>query len=251
MQASGTMVVLVAGSLLAFHGAVAVSAAEAAGTAAPQAGATGASVPAGGKVGRILFLGNSITLHGPSAKVSWTGNWGMAASAADKDYVHLVSKALADRGGQAPEVLVENIATFERQYGTYEVGTALRKHLDFKPDVLVLAIGENVAALTTDEAKAQFRAAVTALLTAFKEGSQPRLFVRSSFWPDAAKDGILKEVCDTLGGTYVDISALSKDERNYARSERSFAHAGVANHPGDQGMQAIADALVNAIGAAR
>ncbi len=28
---------------------------------------------------RILFLGNSLTLHGPKPEIQWTGNWGMAA----------------------------------------------------------------------------------------------------------------------------------------------------------------------------
>ena len=50
-----------------------------------------------------------------------------------------------------------------------------------------------------------------------------------------------------MGGVFVDISGLGKDESNYARSERSFAHGGVAAHPGDKGMQAIADALLKAI----
>ncbi|MEI6540199.1 MAG: hypothetical protein WCO86_11845, partial [Planctomycetota bacterium] len=43
------------------------------------------------KADRILVLGNSLTLHGPKAEIGWAGNWGMAASAQDKDYVHLLT----------------------------------------------------------------------------------------------------------------------------------------------------------------
>ena len=50
-----------------------------------------------------------------------------------------------------------------------------------------------------------------------------------------------------MKGIPVDISALSKDESHYARSERPYKHAGVANHPGDKGMAAIADAIVKAL----
>jgi len=63
---------------------------------------------------KVLFLGNSITKHGPKADIDWTGNWGMAASAETKDFVHLVTAALAAKSGEAPEVMVKNIADYER-----------------------------------------------------------------------------------------------------------------------------------------
>ena len=34
---------------------------------------------------KILFVGNSITSHGPKADIDWRGNWGMAATSLDKD----------------------------------------------------------------------------------------------------------------------------------------------------------------------
>ena len=43
---------------------------------------------------RVLFVGNSITLHGPRPQIGWTNNWGMAATARDKDYVHLLQKKM-------------------------------------------------------------------------------------------------------------------------------------------------------------
>ena len=63
---------------------------------------------------KVLFLGNSITKHGPKADIDWSGNWGMAASAEAKDYVHVFTKALSEKQGSTPEILVKNIADFER-----------------------------------------------------------------------------------------------------------------------------------------
>ena len=45
---------------------------------------------------RVLFVGNSITLHSARPEIGWHGDWGMAASDAAHDYLHLV---MAERGG--------------------------------------------------------------------------------------------------------------------------------------------------------
>lgn len=196
---------------------------------------------------RVLFLGNSITRHGPAPKIGWTSDWGMAASAPERDYVHLVARGLTPSGGAAPAVMVKNIAGFERKYATFDVEKNLKDAFDFRPDLVVVAIGENVPALASAEAKARFHESLRKLLRGLTSGNSPRIVVRSCFWPNKAKDEILRQACGEVGGTFVDIAALAKDEANYARSERSFPHAGVAAHPGDRGMQAIADAILASI----
>lgn len=200
---------------------------------------------------RVLILGNSITHHGPSEKVSWTGNWGMAASCAEKDYVHLLIDGLTERLGERPETMVKNIASFEREYATFDIEKGLRKEIDFAPDTVVLAIAENVPAPKTPEEQKSFRDALVRLLGALKAKSNPTFYVRSSFWANSTKDDILKDVCNEFGGVFVDIGALGKDEKNFARSEREYEHKGVAAHPGDRGMKAIADAILNAMDASR
>jgi len=202
------------------------------------------------KKDKILFLGNSITLHAPAESIGWMGNWGMAASALEKDYVHLVVQALSEpaaSGVPAPESMVLNIADFERQYPTFPIEEKLREAIDFKPDWLILAIGENVPQPTTEDAKAQFHASVDALLKAFQKDGNPTIIVRSSFWPSPTKDPILQQAAEDVGGIFVDIGDLAADEANYARSEREIAHTGLGAHPGDRGMKAIADAIVDAI----
>ncbi len=45
---------------------------------------------------RIVFWGASVTKHGPSTALDWHGNWGMAATSEDKDYVHRIVARLEE-----------------------------------------------------------------------------------------------------------------------------------------------------------
>jgi lysophospholipase L1-like esterase len=196
---------------------------------------------------KILFVGNSITKHGPKADIDWQGNWGMAATSEDKDYVHVVTKSLTARQGIEPAIMVKNVADFERNHVGYDIAGKFADAAAFKADLVILCIGENVATLKTPEAQAKYQEQVTALLKTLKSNPKATIIVRSSFWANEAKDSAMRKACAAVGGTFVDISTLSKDEQNYARSERPYKHAGVANHPGDRGMAAIAEAIVKAV----
>lgn len=196
---------------------------------------------------KILFLGNSITLHGPAPEIGWTGNWGMAASRAENDYVHLLTASLGKLAGAKPEIMVRNIADFERGHTTFDIEQKLADQLKFEADLVIVAIGENVADLTTPEAQQHYTEAFARLLATLNRHGRPTIFVRSSFWSHPVKDGIMRKASEQAGVTFVDISSLGGDKANAASSERDFQHAGVAAHPGDQGMQAIANALLQSI----
>ena len=196
---------------------------------------------------KVLYLGNSITLHGPAPAIGWTGNWGMAASAKEKDYVHLLTAEIAKATGTPPEIKVRNIADFERGYDAYNIEKSLQEELSFHADIVILAIGENVSDPATDEARSRYAAAVSRLLAELKKHGAPTIFVRSSFWPHEVKDGIMRQASADAGVTFVDISRLGRDGSNAASAERKIEHAGVAGHPGDKGMKAIADELFTAI----
>ena len=171
----------------------------------------------------------------------------MAASALEKDYVHVLTAQIAKAAGGLPEVKTKNIADFERNLDAYNLAEGLKVELEFKADLIIVAIGENSAALTTDEAKLRFKTSFDKLLAELKKHGNPTLIVRSQFWADSAKDERMKQACLDAGGIFAEISQLGADEANFARSERKFEHAGVAGHPGDKGMQALADELWKAI----
>ena len=149
--------------------------------------------------------------------------------------------------GKEPESLVENIVAFERGYASCDVSAKFKPHADFEADILIVAIGENVPAIETAETQDSFRNAFRLMIKTLTQRRKPALFIRSCFWENTAKDKVMREVCGEFGGTFVDISKLSKDSANFARSERTFQDDGVAGHPGDKGMAAIASAIWLAI----
>ncbi len=160
----------------------------------------------------------------------------------------LIARDLAREGARAVAIHYNSAASKADADKTLAaISAAGAKAVAFQADLIILAIGENVPGLKTAEEKAQFQEAVARLLATLQGTHKPTILVRSCFWADAAKDQALRRACAAVGGVFVNISALGKDEKNYARSERPFKHAGVANHPGDAGMAAIADALMTAL----
>ena len=164
------------------------------------------------KTSKILFWATASPSTGPAPAIGWNGNWGMAASAEDKDYVHFVIRGPnGEKWGNNPQAMIMTIVDFECGYADYDASKSLKKALDFKADTVVLAIGENVAALSSEEAKTKFKSSLSKLLAALKTDNNPTIIVRSCFWADKTKDRILKQSCKEVGGVFVDISGLCKE----------------------------------------
>ena len=195
---------------------------------------------------RVLFLGNSITLHGALPAIGWTNVWGMAASAAEKDYVHLVTRGIEMKTGRKADVRVRNLAAFERNYRSWDIAKELEDMADFDPAYLVIALGENVADLKTAEDRLAYRKAFKGLLDFFMgEGRKvrPNVVVRGVFWPNAVKDFEMAHVASEYAVPFVRAD-LGADAKMTARG--LFWHDGVQAHPGDRGMQEIADRILGA-----
>ncbi len=84
------------------------------------------------KADRIVFLGNSITLHGPAETVEWAGNWGMAASEQEKDYVHVVVNSLAGLTGRKPAITGGQHRGFRATACHFRRGRQLQEVLRFQ-----------------------------------------------------------------------------------------------------------------------
>jgi len=195
------------------------------------------------RVGKILFLGNSITLHGPKADIGWTGNWGMAASTREKDFVHRLLARIGEQAGGEPAVKIRNLADFERRLLDFDLDEGLRDELKFQADLVIVALGENATSPTTEAERDTFSRAFDNLLRKLAAQGQPTILVRNSFWPDAEKDTLMQQATQRAQAVFVDLEKLGTNPEHAARAERSIEHAGVAAHPGDKGMEAIANAI--------
>ena len=192
---------------------------------------------------RVLFLGNSITLHAPAPQIGWTNEWGMAASRPENDFVHIVTRGIEAETGRRADVRVRNMADFERNFATWQPDRAVRELVDFDAQYLVIAIGENTANLATDAERAAYRDALKRFLSLFLRGrTKPHAVVRGVFWPCAWKDDCLAHAASDLALTFVP-AAFGESVGMDAWGR--YWHSGVARHPGDAGMAAIAAAILD------
>lgn len=134
---------------------------------------------------KIVYLGNSITLHGIAHDIGWHWEWGMAASALDKDYVHVLNRRIEEKTGESVEHKVANIADFERDPDTFDL-SFFRDFRDWQPDVIVLRICEN----TPGEKIDAFGDAYPKLIRYLQEGREPnalQIYAVGAFWQDDKK----------------------------------------------------------------
>ena len=197
---------------------------------------------------RVLVYGNSIALHGPKADIGWTNCWGMAASAAEKDFAHLVVAGLEKHLGKRADFRIRNLAVLERNFTTNIAAVAdISADAAWKPDYVVIAIGENSPNIDKSNAAA-YRKFLADIARPFAD-SGARIVMRSPFWRNALKAECTAKAAAEVGAVCVDAGSLGSVDENKAIG--LFSHVGVANHPGDLGMRCLADLILDGFAAPR
>jgi hypothetical protein len=189
---------------------------------------------------KIAILGNSISLHGIVDGL-WDHESGMAASGLEHDYVHILLQKISDEKQCAIEYVVINISDFERGFEQFDY-SRLEIVKKFEPEIIVFQIGENVS---TEELRAKGEIFVENYVQMIEYCNGKETIVCLPFWPVKEKLNLITKVALRAGVYLVDLSHLGGgiEPLNLAKSENKYKHAGVAAHPGDYGMNSIAETI--------
>jgi hypothetical protein len=185
---------------------------------------------------KVLFVGNSITQHAYCPDWGWTGTWGMAASCEANDYVHQVMAKIF-KINPTLDYKFQNIAEWEREFHTYDISKLLVLR-EYNADLIIVRLGENV---NYEEAvKNGYMDSYLKLIDYLNFSGDAVVVCTSRFWKETFLDNEIKAAADARKFIFVDLQELDVDEN---KAIGLFKHEGVAAHPGDAGMAAIADAI--------
>lgn len=199
-------------------------------------------LPGSGEGKRYLFVGNSITRHGIAPKIGWNNDWGMAASALEKDYVHLLAAKIREQEPNAAFCICQS-AEWERNYRDPDPVLHLFENArDYCADVIVMRIIENCPYQDFDADT--FGKTYPAFISYLNPTGKAKIVLTDGFWKHPGDPGI-QRIAAQNGYPFVDLNALGEDPAMKALG--LFEHSGVANHPGDAGMQAIAERIFAAL----
>jgi hypothetical protein len=169
------------------------------------------------------------------------GNWGMAASEREKDYVHLFYSALCKvHEGKTPELVMSgrDVAPAGRLDQTLEKMEQLQS---VNADLIVVQLGENDNSATDLET---FEDLYERLIVGLRGEHSPIILCLGVWNPTQASDPhdvMIRRVCERTGAHFVPITPVPSGSA--ALFEERYTNEGVNWHPGDKGMKHYADAL--------
>lgn len=194
---------------------------------------------------KVLFLGNSITRHAPAPHIGWDYDWGMSASAEERDYVHVAAKLLEERLGGI-DFCTACCADWERNHSELGRLDTWRAAREFEADIVVCRLGENVITTAANTEWCNFAKHLDAFIKYFCSNPNVKVIVTDLFWPKIILDTPIRQVALDNNYELVGLNDLGTKDENMAVDGR-FWHHGVSIHPNDLGMQRIAEQIVEKI----
>ena len=200
---------------------------------------------------KYTVMGNSITC-GMDNKNEHGGMFGMASTSFDKDWVHYVNDAIANKNNGATYNRIY-VSPFEHCENIVDANawiTTNINQLSSDNDLVIIQIGDNV---NTDMKKETFKLSFPKLLNSIREKCPKARVVCVGIWfkKDDVKD-VIKINCSKYGCSFIDITDLNtKENQAVVGSEVTFKDGSkgtitseIATHPGDKGMKLIGERIV-------
>ncbi len=189
----------------------------------------------------VLFFGNSITRHAPKEEIGWHGDWGMAASRKERDYVHLTAKGLEKKYGPV-NVCTVCAADWERSYWDDSEMERLMPARDFAADIVICRIGENIWGVRDRLKEYPLAPCLDGVIKWLAVKSTAKIVITTLFWAYGEIDDAIVRVAEANGYPLVRLGDLGELDTCKALSE--YTHAGVRIHPNDEGMRRISDRIL-------
>ena len=187
---------------------------------------------------RILFVGNSITKHAPKPSIGWNRDCGMAASSIEHDYVHLIVKKIMDQYDKNVSYGIAQVAQYERTFFERGPECDYEEAKKFSANIIIMFYGANVSKeYDTMKNPPKTFAKAYGDMRNYLASDNTAVYHSMGFYIRPVLDEAKLAVAEENGDKYIDIS----DIRNLPETHGQF------NHPGDLGMQMIADRFFEAI----
>ena len=232
-------------------------------TSSNQITVTACPVTSSAQYSRVLYVGNSITLHGGSQFfiVNADAKRGMAATSPDKDYVRLLTGKLRSLNSSvdARTFASWNLGgQLDEATGPYWEGNSTKNGIDlsrfdpvaaWKPDLVYIRLGENVTDWEITN-QSQYQGRLKDLIDKLiSQSPGAKVVLSTSVWNNPNYDAAIRAVGAERNYPIADFSSMWPNRMVngfYALNPSIYGDAGTDNHPDDDGMAHIADKLWSA-----
>lgn len=192
---------------------------------------------------KVLFIGNSITIHEPKPDIGWVKKCGMAASDIDHDYVHILYRYLVKKYKKV-SICVFNGGRWEMDFTNNKLlEPILDRVKEYKPDMVIVRIGENFSRNYLNSGVDPYLG-FSPLIKGIKKNCN-NIYFSSMFWHHDLMDNTIKKIVEEEKVNYVKIDDLGS-ERKYLAYDQYKNNAIYCGHPGDLGMEKIAERFIEA-----
>ena len=194
---------------------------------------------------KVLFIGNSLLLG--------HGTFGMCAKDGKNDYYYHVKEYLKRYNS---DVICDKLlgAPWEQTETQVGIDSWIDNNINNKEnnyDLVIVQLGDNVNNEIRNEL---FKTTCKQLLEAIRNKmNRARVVWVGEWYYTAQRQNIIAKSCAETGSTFIDITDLTTKENQGALGDIitrddgttfEVTSSGVASHPGNKGMKAIADRLI-------